>query len=79
MPWADSSCNSLSSFCARFNSYTKTYVHPVVAADGNDVDVHVAVGDAGEADDDDGTTSAGSDSELMEITVDDVRKAVRQV
>ena len=66
--------NSLNSFYTRFNSYTTTNADPVVAADGNDVDGDVAVGDAGESDGDDGTTPAGSDSELMEITVDEVRK-----
>ena len=42
--------NSLNSFYTRVNAYSTTDADPVVAADGNDVDGDVAVGDAGEAD-----------------------------
>ena len=66
--------NSLNSFYTRFNSYTTPNADSEKAADGNYVDGDVAIGEAAEADGDDGTTPAGSDSELLDITIDEVRK-----
>ena len=66
--------NSLNSFYTRLNSYTTHNADSEKAADGNFVDGNVAICDAAEADGDDGTAAAGSDSELLDITVYEVRK-----